>query len=221
MSEKIKFLIARDVKSPDRAHATDAGIDFFVPVFNEKFIKDLIDKNYKTLLSANPKGDKIKKFPSSDNCSPVFLTMSSCNGEIYEKRSGPQDFFGFDIEEGEPYFILPPEKGVSIPSGVHCKMEAPGRMLRAANKSGVSSGLLLDITAEIVDHSYQGEIHIAIKNDSEGDVKIYQNMKLVQFIEMPIFTSEIDIEKDTLPLTFYGEVSERGEGAFGSTKNKK
>ena len=35
----------RDVKTPTRANSTDAGIDFFVPKFDEKFIDDLEEKN--------------------------------------------------------------------------------------------------------------------------------------------------------------------------------
>lgn len=39
------FIKTRDVKSPCRAHDTDAGIDFFVPKFDEEFIKELKAKN--------------------------------------------------------------------------------------------------------------------------------------------------------------------------------
>ena len=43
--EKIKFLKIRDVKSPTRAYEFDAGIDFYVPEFNEEFLNDLAEKN--------------------------------------------------------------------------------------------------------------------------------------------------------------------------------
>lgn len=42
---KIKFLKVRDVKSPSRGTAEAAGIDFYVPNYNEQFIVDLLDKN--------------------------------------------------------------------------------------------------------------------------------------------------------------------------------
>jgi dUTP pyrophosphatase len=45
MSDSIKFLKTRDVKSPSRAHPTDAGIDFYVPEITEEFVKILKDKN--------------------------------------------------------------------------------------------------------------------------------------------------------------------------------
>jgi len=41
------FLITkiRNVKTPSRAHFDDAGIDFYVPSFDEKFIEDFKSKN--------------------------------------------------------------------------------------------------------------------------------------------------------------------------------
>lgn len=41
----IKFLKIRNVKSPTRAYEFDAGIDFYVPEFNEQFVDDLYEKN--------------------------------------------------------------------------------------------------------------------------------------------------------------------------------
>jgi len=41
----MKFSKVRDVKNPERGTAMSAGIDFFVPKYDEKFTKDFIDKN--------------------------------------------------------------------------------------------------------------------------------------------------------------------------------
>jgi dUTP pyrophosphatase len=41
----LPYAKVRDVKSPSRGHSTDAGIDFFVPEFNTKFLDDLIKTN--------------------------------------------------------------------------------------------------------------------------------------------------------------------------------
>lgn len=41
----LKYAKVRQVKSPIRAHQSDAGIDFFIPIFDKKFIKDFKDKN--------------------------------------------------------------------------------------------------------------------------------------------------------------------------------
>lgn len=37
----LKFVKIRDVESPDRGHATDAGIDFRMPKFDDKFKNDI------------------------------------------------------------------------------------------------------------------------------------------------------------------------------------
>lgn len=42
----MKFSKTRKVKSPEYAHIkSDAGIDFFIPQFNDEFINDLMNKN--------------------------------------------------------------------------------------------------------------------------------------------------------------------------------
>lgn len=42
---KIDFVKVRDVKSPNRATANDAGTDLFVPNYDKQFLEDLIKKN--------------------------------------------------------------------------------------------------------------------------------------------------------------------------------
>ena len=45
MTQTIKFTKVRDVKSPVRGTAQAAGIDFFVPNYNEQFLVDFTAKN--------------------------------------------------------------------------------------------------------------------------------------------------------------------------------
>ena len=45
MANTIKFLKVRKVKSPSRANAYDAGIDFYVPEFTPEFVSALKEKN--------------------------------------------------------------------------------------------------------------------------------------------------------------------------------
>lgn len=40
----MKFCKIRDVKSPNRAHSNDAGMDFFVPNFSDEYM-DLLRTN--------------------------------------------------------------------------------------------------------------------------------------------------------------------------------
>lgn len=51
----LKFAQVREVKTPSRGHATDAGIDFFIPEFNESFINDLKEKNPRLRYFENDK----------------------------------------------------------------------------------------------------------------------------------------------------------------------
>lgn len=43
--EEIKFTRIRDVKLPTRGTPQSAGIDFYIPKFDESFIRDLLEKN--------------------------------------------------------------------------------------------------------------------------------------------------------------------------------
>ena len=45
------FSKVRKVISPERGHGTDAGIDFFMPEFNDEFVEDLKSKNESSSFS--------------------------------------------------------------------------------------------------------------------------------------------------------------------------
>ena len=44
-NRKIQFTKIRNVKSPNRANLNDAGMDFYIPNYSEKFLNDLKEKN--------------------------------------------------------------------------------------------------------------------------------------------------------------------------------
>ena len=234
--ELIKFLQIRPGNRPARAHEHDAGIDFFVPEFNSAFIEDLIGKNKKTFKTLDDEPQEIQKF-HPENFVGDFTLSGSGSAVWVDAGSGsknpknhPQDFFGFDIEIGEPYLILSPGEGVMIPSGFKSRMANPGRALIAANKSGVATKHKLTYGAQVVDYTYKGEIHLHLINNSNEDVKIYQNQKILQFLETPVFTSEVEVTDTTDPIVdaegteknFYeGLQDDRKDGGFGSTDDKK
>ena len=113
--------------------------------------------------------------------------------------------------------VLAPGERVLIPSGIHCQMETPNRMLAAFNKSGIASKLGIVVGACIVDFSYQGEIHLNLINTSDGFVKITPGMKILQFIEIPIYCSQIIVEENKKIIDFYEKETERSSGGFGSS----
>lgn len=216
--EKIKFFKIRDVESPNRAHADDAGIDFFVPNFSKEFVHDLLDKDVNAQAFEIPVEKEDTKYEQLNNFTGISYVTVSDPATV--PISTPQQLFGFDIEVGLPYFILRPQKRVNIPSGIKCEMSNKGltggsvRALIVANKSGIAAKQGLVFGAQVVDYSYTGEIHLNVINTSDEDVRIYAGQKLVQMLETPIFTSEVEIVGSLTRET------ERGEGGFGSTDKK-
>ena len=108
-----------------------------------------------------------------------------------------------------------------IPSGIYCQMQNPGRALIAANKSGVSTKLGLIFGAQVVDFEYQGEIHLSLINTNDGAIVITPGMKILQFIETPVFNSNIEIEENKSIDEFYENKTTRGPGGFGSSDKTK
>lgn len=117
-----------------------------------------------------------------------------------------------------------------IPSGI--KMKIPeGYMLMAADKSGVVTskwacikagrapkkeafGSIVTLGAKIVDEDYQGEIHIHLVNVGNAPVFIKPGMKIAQFILVPVSYESLE---EVPEVELFDRVSERGEGALGST----
>lgn len=121
----------------------------------------------------------------------------------------------YDVNNG--IVILGVHKRILIPSGIHCQMAAPGRALIAANKSGVSTKHGLVYGAQVVDYEYQGEIHLSLINTGEHAVILTPGMKIIQFLETPIYNSEIIVDSSNTVKTFYSEETTRGAGGFGSS----
>jgi len=216
MSE-IKFVRTRTVKLPERGHPTSAGIDFFVPKFDKEFVDDFIEKNP---ILYNP--DTNSGTSSIGWSSGTSLTIQSTadtvvNTPKYELdlNDDNNSLIKFDEDKGKAYIPLAPGSRVLIPSGIYTQMENEGRALIAFNKSGIATREGMDLLASVVDYEYQGEIHLSLKNDSTKVVRIYEDAKILQFIEMPIFTSDIKEVKDLK--TLYPTKTKRGEGGFSST----
>lgn len=127
--------------------------------------------------------------------------------------------------------VIEPHRDILMPSGI--KMQIPdGYMLMAANKSGVatSKGACLDagvppkddafesivvVGAKIVDQDYQGEIFIHLVNVGDNSVVLKANMKIAQFILVPVSyegLTEVATERE-----LFDKASIRGTGGFGST----
>jgi len=223
----IKFAQTRFGKKPERAHSTDAGIDFFIPVFTSDFIKDLIDKNQYLLNREGYNGahTTVSCYPSTTSLSITAGPSGTigCSGirlDTVEKQIPENlNIVKFDSLKGKSYIELYSHDRLLIPSGIHCQMESHNRALIAANKSGVASKDGLVFGAQVVDSSYQGEIHISVINTSNVGVRIYEDMKIIQFVETPVYTSELKFE-DSLRELYDEKETDRGSAGFGSTDLK-
>ena len=130
--------------------------------------------------------------------------------EILKEKNHSLDITKFGI-------ILKSGEKVLIPSGIHCQMGNHNRALIAANKSGVATKMGLIFGAQVVDYEYQGEIHLSLIYTGNGTVEILPNQKILQFIETPIFNSNILVEENKTIEEFYESETTRGSGAFGSS----
>ena len=123
------------------------------------------------------------------------------------------DFF---IPNDHVFSYLKPGASVLIPSGV--KVNVPeGYALIAFNKSGVAVKKNLHVGACVVDHGYQGEVHINLTNVGSEDRTLEAGDKIVQFVLLPLGPPEIELVEEN---NLYESNSSRGEGGFGSSGTK-
>lgn len=110
---------------------------------------------------------------------------------------------------------LTPNTSVLIPSGIKANVPA-GHALVAFNKSGIAVKKQLLVGACVIDEDYMGEIHIDLKNVGKDRIELNPGDKVIQILCVPI--TYVDVEEVFSELhLFNGEVTERGEGGFGST----
>jgi len=123
------------------------------------------------------------------------------------------DFF---IPNDHVFSYLKPGASVLIPSGV--KVNCPkGYALIAFNKSGVAVKKNLHVGACVVDHGYQGEIHLNLTNVGSQDQTLEAGDKIVQFVLLPLGDPTVELVEEN---NLYEAVSSRGEGGFGSSGTK-
>ncbi len=75
------FTKTREVKSPTRAHSTDAGIDFFVPEYSADLVKDIQEKNKLKHLGYNMEEHSIIIPPSVGILIPAGIKVQVPDGQ--------------------------------------------------------------------------------------------------------------------------------------------
>jgi dUTPase len=176
--------------------------------------------------------DTIKFLKTRDVKSPSRANEYDAGIDFYVPEFTPE-FIEALVEKNPDIIIQPvsivlmPGQRALIPSGIHCQMASPHRALIAANKSGVATKYGLVFGAQVVDYEYQGEIHLSVINTNKqmydsgkGIIEITPGMKIIQFIETPIFNSNLEITENKTVSEFYESETTRGSGGFGSTDHK-
>jgi dUTPase len=192
--DELSYSRVRKVKEPNRGTSRSAGIDMFVPEFDDAFKKALFSKNEKLIDDDEVKDERIlnKAFGGR---AVYFDKIVDSEGNVVR----------------EPYILLRSNTSVNIPSGVHYNLPA-NTALFVMNKSGVASKKELTKLAELVDEDYQGEVHINVSNVGNTEVMISPNEKLIQLVLVPILYS---MPKEVPFENLYPSKTDRGTKGFG------
>ena len=111
-----------------------------------------------------------------------------------------------------------PQRRVLIPSGIKVKFPK-GYCGLLVDKSGVASKVGITLLAKLIDEDYQGEIHFNLVNTSDMAVKFCPGQKITQMVVMPVSYCQPE-EVSTIDELYAGEITDRGEGGFGSTNDE-
>jgi len=225
---EIKFVRTRNVKPIEKAHADDAGIDFYVPTNLNitDFTKNIgiylntytINKNQYSpsfqLKNIKDGRELWIKFGLDKTTNEIYyINLNRGNGV----RISPEWNSWFESKDTVVVSIdLEPGEKLLIPSGIHVKLP-PNIYLDGQNKSGIASKRNLYIGAATIDNGYQGEIHINMTNVGNTTVIINADDKIAQFLPhfMPVINKFTEFNSTE---ELYSNIeSTRGEGGFGST----
>ena len=136
-------------------------------------------------------------------------------------RANPSDA-GLDLrwtpsEVAATLLRIEPGESALVPTG--CTFGIPhGYMMEIKNKSGVAHKRQLLVGACVVDSGYEGEVFVNLHNIGQEVQLLEPGDKIAQAVVVPVVharfvASESPDIYDWYPIT----ISERGEGALGST----
>jgi len=139
--------------------------------------------------------------------------------------AGPGPKEGEDPSNG--WFLqINPGQALLIPLQIHARFD-PDWVLIVHNKSGVCTKQRVSVGAEVVDSSYQGELHAHVINDSPNPRFLQFGQKVAQAVihRHDPLPAEVWMDenlkfnhrhqKTTIEKFHEGQVSERGDKGFG------
>ncbi len=128
---------------------------------------------------------------------------------ILPSRATPQSA-GYDLYSSEGYVLLPGHR-VVVSTGIQVQLP-PGVYGRIAPRSGLAVKHGLGIGAGVIDADYQGELKIVLFNhDLRNNFVIRPGYRVAQLVLEYIATP------DVVEVHEFDNVTERGDGGFGST----
>jgi len=140
-------------------------------------------------------------------------------------RANPSDA-GLDVhfspDDGELKGVyLKPGESKLFSTGL--KFGVPhGYMLEVKNRSGNASKRSLLVGACVIDSGYDGEVFVNLHNVGNEDQFIERGMKIAQVVMVPVVHFRaLETSQDNLYGWYPITMSDRGDGALGSTDTKK
>ena len=137
------------------------------------------------------------------------------------KRANPSDA-GLDIhfspeEPCTAMATIKPGCSMVLPTGL--KFGVPhGYMLEVKNRSGVAAKRGLLVGACVIDSGYDGEVFINLHNVGTEEQHILPGTKIAQVVMVPVVHFRaVETNNDNLYNWYPITISDRGEGALGST----
>jgi len=137
-------------------------------------------------------------------------------------RANPSDA-GLDLcfnpKDGKSCWI---ELGESKILSTGLKFGIPhGHMLQIMNRSGNAAKKQLLVGACVVDSGYDGEVFVNLHNIGNERQKIHNGMKIAQAVLIPVVHARfMETKEDNLYDWYPITISDRGDGALGSTDKK-
>ena len=112
---------------------------------------------------------------------------------------------------------LAPGQNTTFSTGL--KIGIPhGYMLQVCNRSSMGAKKSLMVGAHIIDSGYDGEIFIDLHNVGDTDQLVCAHDKIAQLVMVPVVNFRaIETDSDNLYNHYPITISDRGDGALGST----
>lgn len=111
------------------------------------------------------------------------------------------------------YFDIASNQVIKVSSGISIHLNDPTLVGLIFPRSGTSTkrGLVLANVVGVVDSDYQGDLILALRNQSDKTQRIYLGERLAQYVVMPIMPCVFNLVSE------FSSETERGEGGFGSS----